>query len=394
MQTLRPAVLKPGVTLDDLPGPRPGDLVDPGERPPRARTGAHLLGSAAARQEARRHRHRSDHAGHRLRVREPDDAGRALEGGRVPPSDAGLPRARARRRDVRDCRRSVCDRILARDVAGRAQGHCGRSRPRDGHHLPANNMGDIFRRNAFNLGLHVVQSPEAVADARDGDEFTFDPVSRRIANVTQGKTYDPVPLTAEGRRDPRRAAASSRIGRREFRSSVERAPEIAWADPDRARRMSTTEQIIWAHRVDKDAELEAGRDAARLRRSAAGLGRHGAVCDSHVQSDHRRQHDLTRARPPSPTITSSLPARKTTTSRRGSGGSSPSSTASGSRTTRRRATASFTSTFPNRAWSCPASSSPAPTRTRARTARTARSAWASARRRSASAGRPATSTSR
>ncbi|HEX6217440.1 MAG TPA: hypothetical protein VFZ38_21555, partial [Vicinamibacterales bacterium] len=25
------------------------------------------------------------------------------------------------------------------------------------------NMGDIFRRNAFNLGLHVVQSPEAVA---------------------------------------------------------------------------------------------------------------------------------------------------------------------------------------------------------------------------------------
>src|SRR3954471_7762592 len=37
------------------------------------------------------------------------------------------------------------------------------------------NMGDIFRRNAFNLGLHVVQSPEAVADAQDGDELTFDP---------------------------------------------------------------------------------------------------------------------------------------------------------------------------------------------------------------------------
>src|SRR5574341_2382628 len=31
------------------------------------------------------------------------------------------------------------------------------------------NMGDIFRRNALNLGLHVVQSPEAVEDARDGD---------------------------------------------------------------------------------------------------------------------------------------------------------------------------------------------------------------------------------
>src|SRR6476660_1930713 len=58
-----------------------------------------------------------------------------------------------------------------------------------------NNMGDIFRRNALNLGLQVVQSPEAVADARDGDEFEFDPASRRFTNVTQGKHYDPVPLT-------------------------------------------------------------------------------------------------------------------------------------------------------------------------------------------------------
>src|SRR5881409_4337455 len=41
-----------------------------------------------------------------------------------------------------------------------------------------NDMGDIFRRNAFNLGLHVVQSPEAVADAQDGDAFAFDPMTR------------------------------------------------------------------------------------------------------------------------------------------------------------------------------------------------------------------------
>src|SRR5262245_3946159 len=57
------------------------------------------------------------------------------------------------------------------------------------------NMGDIFRRNAFNLGLHVVQSPEAVADAQDGDELTFDPVTRQLTNVTKGRTYDPVPLS-------------------------------------------------------------------------------------------------------------------------------------------------------------------------------------------------------
>ena len=50
-----------------------------------------------------------------------------------------------------------------------------------------NNMGDIFRRNALNLGLHVVQSPEAVADAKDDDEFSFDPESRRLTNETQGR---------------------------------------------------------------------------------------------------------------------------------------------------------------------------------------------------------------
>src|SRR6266540_561351 len=56
------------------------------------------------------------------------------------------------------------------------------------------NMGDIFRRNALNLGLHVVQSPEAVAEAQDGDALTFDRVSRRLTNVTQGKEYQPIPL--------------------------------------------------------------------------------------------------------------------------------------------------------------------------------------------------------
>src|SRR6187455_3710104 len=38
-----------------------------------------------------------------------------------------------------------------------------------------NNMGDIFRRNSFNLGLHVVQCPEAVTDARDGERLSSNP---------------------------------------------------------------------------------------------------------------------------------------------------------------------------------------------------------------------------
>src|SRR5438046_3149452 len=116
------------------------------------------------------------------------------------------------------------------------------------------NMGDIFRRNALNLGLHVVQSPEAVADARDGDRFSFDPESRRLTNVTQEKTYDPVPLTSK-ENEIRRDGGIFAVGRREFRSSVQAAPRIEWPDPAQARRMTSTEQIVWAHRVDKNAEV-------------------------------------------------------------------------------------------------------------------------------------------
>src|SRR6476620_10931969 len=122
------------------------------------------------------------------------------------------------------------------------------------------NMGDIFRRNAFNLGLHVVQSPEAVADAQEGDELTFDPVSRQLANLTQGKTYEPVPLSPK-EEEIRRGGGIFAVGRREFRKSVETAPSIDWPDDRAARGMTTTEQIIWAHRVDKDlkaSELKPG----------------------------------------------------------------------------------------------------------------------------------------
>src|SRR5258707_15521226 len=42
-----------------------------------------------------------------------------------------------------------------------------------------NNMGDIFRRNAFSLGLEVVQAPDAVEDAQDGDAFSYEPSTRR-----------------------------------------------------------------------------------------------------------------------------------------------------------------------------------------------------------------------
>ena len=121
----------------------------------------------------------------------------------------------------------------------------------------ANNMGDIFRRNAFNLGLHVVQSPEAVADAQDGDELSFDLETRALANLTRGKTYAPVPLTPK-EDEIRRTGGIFAVGRREFADSVLRKPEIAWPDAETARTLTTSEQILWAHRVDKNAEVKAG----------------------------------------------------------------------------------------------------------------------------------------
>jgi 3-isopropylmalate/(R)-2-methylmalate dehydratase large subunit len=118
-------------------------------------------------------------------------------------------------------------------------------------------MGDIFRRNAFNLGLHVIQCPEAVEDARDGDAFEFDPATRRLSNTTQGKTYEPVPLSPK-EEEIRSSGGIFAVGRREFRASVKALPEVRWPEPELARRMTTTEQIVWAHRVDKDAAVHPG----------------------------------------------------------------------------------------------------------------------------------------
>jgi 3-isopropylmalate/(R)-2-methylmalate dehydratase large subunit len=119
------------------------------------------------------------------------------------------------------------------------------------------NMGDIFRRNSFNLGLEVVQCPEAVRDARDGDEMTYDPDTRKLRNVTQGRDYEPIPLT-EKEDEIRRSGGIFAIGRREFRDSVANPPRIEWPDAETARGLTTTEQIAWAHRVDKSQPVEPG----------------------------------------------------------------------------------------------------------------------------------------
>jgi 3-isopropylmalate/(R)-2-methylmalate dehydratase large subunit len=256
MQVAKPAVLKPGVTLQSLPEPRRGDLAGP--------AATHAI------------------RGRALILWDPRNPGRKLD---AIDTDQITPAA--------DCVSESLDTLDERWKAGsfrylmpdfRARVHrgetfviagdrfaIGSSREMSPAGLKAiaeevglemviicgHNMGDIFRRNAFNLGLHVVQSPEAVADAKDGDEFTFDPVSRAITNVSQGKAYTPVPLSAK-EDEIRQSGGIFAVGRREFRESVRRAPEVVFPDAQRARTMSTTAQIVWAHRVDKDAEVTPG----------------------------------------------------------------------------------------------------------------------------------------
>jgi 3-isopropylmalate/(R)-2-methylmalate dehydratase small subunit len=208
------------------------------------------------------------------------------------------------------------------------------------------NMGDIFRRNALNLGLDVVQSREAVTDARDGDTFSYDPVSRNLTNDTQKKSYEPVPLTPK-EDEIRRSGGIFTIGRREFRDSVRSAPVIEWPDPETASTMTSTEQIVWAHRVDKKTPVMTGRTLrvyADLLPASDGTAPFAIHTFNQITGGTR----FIRGRPRSPTITSCSRARTRTTSRRASEPRLRNSTRSRSRTTPHPATVSFTFIFPNR----------------------------------------------
>ena len=201
VQIAKPASLKPGITLDALPGPRPGDEA------------ATPAGGRLVR-------------GRALIFWDPRTAGKKLD---AIDTDQITPAA--------DCVSESLDTLDERWKAGsfrylmpdfRKRVHAGEtfliagdrfaigsSREMSPAGLKAiaeevglemvviagNNMGDIFRRNAFNLGLHVVQSAEAVADARDGDEFTFDPATRDIDEPHPGEALSAGAADTQGRRD-------------------------------------------------------------------------------------------------------------------------------------------------------------------------------------------------
>ena len=87
-------------------------------------------------------------------------------------------------------------------VAGKNFG-CGSSREHapiaikaaGGSCLVAGTFARIFYRNAFNIGLPILESPEAAAEVNEGDELAVDTAAGVITNLTTGKKYtaNPVP---------------------------------------------------------------------------------------------------------------------------------------------------------------------------------------------------------
>jgi 3-isopropylmalate/(R)-2-methylmalate dehydratase small subunit len=53
----------------------------------------------------------------------------------------------------------------------------------------AETFARIFYRNAVNIGLPILECPEAARDIANGDKVEVDLNSGKITNVTKGKTY-------------------------------------------------------------------------------------------------------------------------------------------------------------------------------------------------------------
>ena len=58
----------------------------------------------------------------------------------------------------------------------------------------AESFARIFFRNCINIGMPILESPEAARDAKSGDRFEVDLDKGLINNVTQGKTYTAHPF--------------------------------------------------------------------------------------------------------------------------------------------------------------------------------------------------------
>lgn len=58
----------------------------------------------------------------------------------------------------------------------------------------ANSFARIFYRNSINIGLPILECPEAVANIKSGDVVSCDLAKGLIENVTTGKTFQAEPF--------------------------------------------------------------------------------------------------------------------------------------------------------------------------------------------------------
>ena len=58
----------------------------------------------------------------------------------------------------------------------------------------AETFARIFYRNAVNIGLPILECPEAAKDIENGDKIEIDLKSGMIANITKGRTYRAEPF--------------------------------------------------------------------------------------------------------------------------------------------------------------------------------------------------------
>jgi 3-isopropylmalate/(R)-2-methylmalate dehydratase small subunit len=58
----------------------------------------------------------------------------------------------------------------------------------------AKSFARIFYRNAFNIGLPLLESADAAEDLQEGDRLSVDLIAGKIENLTRGKSYQASPI--------------------------------------------------------------------------------------------------------------------------------------------------------------------------------------------------------
>ena len=74
----------------------------------------------------------------------------------------------------------------------------------------------IFYRNAINIGLPIIECPEAVDEIQAGDTVRIDFASGRIEDVTTNKSYQAQPFPALYPGDYRRRWADESCGGKDY----------------------------------------------------------------------------------------------------------------------------------------------------------------------------------